>query len=92
MINTNHTLEIKKILTDTLGLGKRLDAMEPDTRLLGSIPELDSVAVVTVILALEKKFSISIEDDEISAKTFEKLSSLVNFVEIKLAEKNEQLV
>ncbi|WP_292920596.1 phosphopantetheine-binding protein [Nitrosomonas sp.] len=84
-------MEIKKILTDTLGLGKRLDAMGPDARLLGGIPELDSVAVVTVILALEKKFSISIEDDEISAKTFEKLSSLVNFVEIKLAEKNEQL-
>ncbi|WP_295623800.1 phosphopantetheine-binding protein [uncultured Nitrosomonas sp.] len=91
MINTNHTLEIKKILTDTLGLGKRLDTMGPDAKLLGGIPELDSVAVVTVILALEKKFSISIEDDEISAKTFEKLSSLVNFVEIKLAEKNEQL-
>lgn len=90
MINLNHTLEVKKILTDTLGLGKRLDAMEPDARLLGSIPELDSVAVVTIILALEKKFSISIKDDEISAKTFEKLSSLVNLVEVKLAEKSKQ--
>ncbi|SEF69476.1 phosphopantetheine-binding protein [Nitrosomonas ureae] len=91
MININHTLEIKKILTDTLGLGKRLDAMESDVILLGNIPELDSVAVVTIILALEQKFSISIKDDEVSAKTFEKLSSLVNFVEIKLAEKNRQL-
>lgn len=91
MININHTLEIKKILTDTLGLDKRLDAMESDVILLGNIPELDSVAIVTIILALEQKFSISIKDDEISAKTFEKLSSLVNFVEIKLVEKNRQL-
>ncbi|SNX59173.1 Phosphopantetheine attachment site [Nitrosomonas ureae] len=91
MININHTLEIKKILTDTLGLDKRLDAMGSDVILLGNIPELDSVAIVTIILALEQKFSISIKDDEISAKTFEKLSSLANFVEIKLAEKNRQL-
>lgn len=91
MININHTLEIKKILTDTLGLGKRLDAIESDVILLGNIPELDSVAVVTIILALEQKFSISIKDDEVSAKTFEKLSSLVNFIETKLAEKNRQL-
>lgn len=91
MININHTLEIKKILNDTLGLDKRLEAMGSDVILLGNIPELDSVAIVTIILALEQKFSISIKDDEISAKTFEKLSSLVNFVEIKLAEKNRQL-
>ena len=63
MININHTLEIKKILTDTLGLGKRLDAMGSDVILLGNIPELDSVAVVTIILAVEQKFSISIKDD-----------------------------
>lgn len=91
MININHTLEIKKILNDTLGLDKRLEAMGSDVILLGNIPELDSVAIVTIILALEQKFSISIKDDEISAKTFEKLSSLVNFVEIKLAEKNRHL-
>lgn len=65
--------------------------MGSDVILLGNIPELDSVAVVTIILALEQKFAISIKDDEISAKTFEKLSSLVNFVEIKLAEKNRRL-
>jgi len=92
VININRTLKIKKILTDTLGLDKRLDTMGPDGILLGNIPELDSVAVVTIILALEKEFSISIKDDEISAKTFEKLSSLVNFIEAKLDEKNEQLV
>lgn len=89
MTKIDPTIEIKKILADVLGLGERLNAMRSDTLLLGNIPELDSVAVVTIILALEKNFSISIKDDEISAKTFETLGALVNFVEKKLADKNE---
>ena len=89
MIKIDHTIEIKRILADILGLGERLNAMGSDTLLLGNIPELDSVAVVTIILALEKNFSISIKDDEISAKTFETLGALVNFVEKKLADKNK---
>jgi acyl carrier protein len=35
---------------------------------------------------LEEHFGITVNDDEISAKTFETLGSLVNFVEQKLAE------
>ena len=90
MTNTSHTIEVKKILADTLGLGNRVDAMEQDTILLGNIPELDSVAVVTIILALEKKFSIAIKDDEISAKTFTTLGTLVDFVEHKVADRKKQ--
>jgi acyl carrier protein len=88
--NIDHITEIKKILTDTLGLGDRLDRMEADMILLGNVPELDSVAVITVILAIEKKFSITIKDDEISAKTFATLGTLVDFVENKIAEGNKQ--
>lgn len=90
MTNSSHTTEIKKILADTLGLGNRIDAIEPNTNLLGNIPELDSVAVVTIILALEKKFSITIKDDEISAKTFATLGTLVDFVEQKIANHEKQ--
>ncbi len=86
----DHTIKIKKILSDILGLNDRLNPMTSDTFLLGNIPELDSVAVITIILALEKNFSISIHDDEISAKTFETLGTLVNFIEKKIANKNKQ--
>ncbi len=92
MTNASHTTEIKKILADILELGNRIDAIEPDTILLGNIPELDSVAVVTIILALEKNFSIAITDDEISAKTFATLGTLVNFVEQKIADRDKQFV
>jgi len=84
----DHTIEIKQVLYDVLGLGERIKSMTIDTFLLGNVPEFDSVAVVTVILALEKKFSISIHDDEISAQTFQTLGTLVNFVKKKIAEKD----
>lgn len=86
----DYTIKIKKILSEVLELGDRFDSMTVDTILLGNIPELDSVAVVTIILTLEKNFSISISDDEVSAKTFETLGTLANFVEKKLANKNKQ--
>jgi acyl carrier protein len=78
--------EVKDILSDVLSLGERKNLIKTDSSLLGSIPELDSMAVVNVITALEEHFGITVNDDEISAKTFETLGSLVNFVEQKLAE------
>ncbi|SFE26060.1 acyl carrier protein [Nitrosomonas sp. Nm166] len=85
----NYAIKIKKILSDVMGLGDRLDSMTLDTFLLGNIPELDSIAVITIISALEKNFSISIHDDEISAQTFRTLGTLVNFVEKKVAQSNK---
>ena len=55
-------------------------------QLLGSLPELDSMAFVTVITALEDQFGFVVEDDEISAETFATFGSLVQFVESKVAQ------
>lgn len=81
------TQQIKTILSETLNLGNRIDSVSMDTALLGNLPELDSSAVITVILALEQTFSISIHDDEISAKTFKTLGTLRDFIEKKISEK-----
>jgi acyl carrier protein len=59
--------------------------MDAATLLLGAIPELDSMAVVNLITALEEQFGITVDDDEIGAATFETLGSLSAFVEQKLA-------
>ena len=76
--------DVKQILIDILSLGEQGHAMNAQTRLLGSIPELDSMAVVNVIAALEEHFGIAVEDDEISAETFDTLGSLADFVANKL--------
>jgi acyl carrier protein len=77
--------KVRDILSDALGLGERKYSITAESNLLGSIPELDSMGVVSVITALAEHFDITINDDEISAKTFETLGSLVSFVEQKLA-------
>ena len=76
--------DIKTMLADVLSLGARKSQLNESTPLLGSIPELDSMAVVNVITAMEERFGISVSDDEISADTFATLGSLVGFVEGKL--------
>ena len=78
--------EVKNILADVLSLSAAAKAeLNEQSALLGSIPELDSMAVVSIITALEEQFGIVVDDDEISASTFETLGTLSAFVEQKLA-------
>jgi acyl carrier protein len=77
--------EVKNILIDVLNLGDAGQALDADSPLLGSLPELDSMAVVTLIGALEEHFGIVVDDDDISASTFETLGSLSAFVASKAA-------
>jgi acyl carrier protein len=77
--------EVKRILGQTLQLGDKAKSFEPATPLFGAIPELDSMSIVTVLLALEEHFGFSIADDEIDAETFATVGALVAFVDRKLA-------
>lgn len=77
--------EVKAILIDVLSLGEAGQRLGADSALLGSLPELDSMAVVSLVGALEDHFGISINDDDISASTFETLGTLTDFVAQKSA-------
>ncbi len=76
--------EVKVVLGRALQLGDRAAQLDATTGLFGNIPEFDSMAVVTVLTALEERFGIGIEDDEITAEVFETVGSLSRFVERKL--------
>ena len=76
--------EVKRIVGDVLQLGAQVESYDASTQLLGSVPEFDSMAVVSVITAVEENFGIFIEDDEVSAEVFETLGSLHEFVSSKL--------
>jgi len=78
--------QVKAVLVDVLELGPSGAALGADSPLLGALPELDSMAVVSVIAALEERFGIMIDDDDISASTFATLGSLARFVDDKLAQ------
>jgi acyl carrier protein len=76
--------EIKTVLGQALRLGNRVEQIDAATPLFGSIPEFDSMAVVNVITAIEDRFGITIEDDEITAEIFDTVGSLASFIERKL--------
>ncbi|CAN7660092.1 phosphopantetheine-binding protein [Pseudoduganella sp. LjRoot289] len=76
--------EVKTILADVLSLGSAADALTEQSPLLGAIPELDSMAVVQLIAAMEEQFGFSVDDDEIDAATFASVGSLTAFVQYKL--------
>ena len=77
--------EVLSVLDEVLSLKGRTSGFTTDTQLLGSIPELDSMAVVALITTLEERFGFIIEDDEIEGSTFASVGSLVEFVGGKLA-------
>lgn len=81
----NAEQQVKQVLANVLNLGDRVARFDAATPLLGAVPELDSMAVVSVLTALEDKFGFTIEDDEIDGQTFANMGNLVAFVERKLA-------
>lgn len=74
-----------RILDEVLSLGGRASAFGTDTPLLGAIPELDSMAVVSLITALEDQLGIIVDDDDIDGATFATVGSLIEFVSGKSA-------
>ena len=76
--------EVRQLIGEILQLGDRVRKLGPDSPLLGSIPEFDSMVVVTVINALEQQFDIQVADDEISGETFETVGKVYEFVREKV--------
>lgn len=78
--------QVIEILADVLQLKDQVVLnMGEDFALLGAIPEFDSMAVISVLTALEDQYNFFVDDDEIDAEIFTSVSSLVNFVEQKLS-------
>jgi acyl carrier protein len=83
--STDVTGEVKAVLVETLGVEDRAATIDASTPLLGSLPELDSMAVLELVAALEQRFGITVDDDDVTAEVFESLGSLTAFVQEKLA-------
>jgi acyl carrier protein len=77
--------EVKAVLVDTLGIEDRADAIDGATQLIGALPELDSLAVMELVLALEDRFAITVEGEDVTADVFETLGSLAAFIDGKKA-------
>jgi acyl carrier protein len=81
--------EVKVVIGDVLQLDEeRIQQWERSTGLLGSLSEFDSTTVIALISALEARFAIVIEDDEISAEVFETVGNVYEFVRSKRVVQN----
>jgi acyl carrier protein len=83
-LELNVTQEVLRVLDEVLSLNGRSGSFTRDTALLGAIPELDSMAVVTLITTLEEQFGLTVDDDDIDGSTFATVGSLTDFVSSKL--------
>ncbi len=75
---------VRLLLGEVLQLGSRTDKLTASTLLVGGLPEFDSLAVVSVVSAIEQQFGVGVDDDEIDAEVFESVGSLAEFVAKKI--------
>lgn len=76
--------EVITVLVDTLGIQDRAASLDASSELFGALPELDSLAVVELIQAIEENFDFTVEDAEFSGELFETVGTLADFVEGKI--------
>lgn len=77
-------LTLRGVLRDVLGLSPaQVAAFTPETGLFGHLPELDSMAVVSLLTEMEDRLDIVLEDDEIDGDLLETYGSLLDFVTAK---------
>jgi acyl carrier protein len=77
--------EVLVVLAATLNVKGAEERLRAESPLLGAIPELDSMAVATVITCLEERFGFVVADDEIDGSTFATVGTLTEFVKSKLS-------
>jgi acyl carrier protein len=83
------TAEIEREIRDFLVtnfLSGRKEALRDDAALFGGI--VDSTGVVELVMFLQNRFNIVVEDDEVAVpENFESLKQVVGFVERKIHRK-----
>lgn len=76
--------ELLSLMDETLHLEGRAASFDDDTPLLGALPELDSMGVVSLLTAFEDRLGITVDDDEIDGSVFQTFGTLLAFVKEKL--------
>jgi acyl carrier protein len=72
--------EVRSLIAEVLGITDRLGSLTESTALLGSMPELDSMAVAELIAAIEDRFGFELDEEDFTADIFDTIGSLSDFV------------
>jgi acyl carrier protein len=78
--------QLKGLIADVLGLDPaRAEAFTPESGLFGHLPELDSMAVASLLTEMEDRLGIVIDDDDVDGDMLETYGALLAFAKAKLA-------
>ncbi|MEO7367007.1 MAG: phosphopantetheine-binding protein [Gemmatimonadaceae bacterium] len=73
-------LQIRRILIDGLDVKRDPDEIDPDAPLFGSGLGLDSIDVVELVLLIEARFGVRLENDVMARASMRTVNSLVDRV------------
>ncbi len=76
--------DIRCLIGDVIGNTEVAGKLDEYSALLGAMPELDSMAVVNLMLGMERLFGFTVDDDEVEVEIFETVGSLRAFAQSKL--------
>jgi len=73
---------VRALLVDVLGLKPgQVASFCDETELFGALPELDSMAVATLLTELEERLGLLIEDEDVEAEDLMTFGRLVSLAE-----------
>ena len=71
--------QIKRLIVAALGLDVAPAEIPDDEALFGGM-ELDSMATLEIVAAIEEEFGITVEDDELTVELFGSVEALAEYV------------
>jgi acyl carrier protein len=84
MQTTDIEREIRAFLVDTFLFGRN-DQLRHDTPLMDKV--IDSQGVVELVVFLQERFAITVEDDEVTTENLDSVNKAVAYVVRKLGSK-----
>ncbi|WP_353229211.1 acyl carrier protein [Novosphingobium sp.] len=83
-MNNDTDAGLRTVLGHVLGLSAvRLAALTEQSPLLGTLPELDSMAIATLFAGIEDHFGVMFDDAELTGETLESYGTLLALVRSK---------
>ncbi len=77
-------IRLKKLISKELDVNIKQSDISSEVSLYEDGLGLDSIAIVDLIVLMEKEFSFSFEDSELNAELFKNLNTLAQFIDQKL--------
>ena len=77
--------DVREFVTDNFLFGRKNVSLKGDDSLLEE-GLIDSTGVLELVMFIEEKFDVSVEDEDLVPDNLDSINSLITFIETKLEE------